>query len=61
MLVLQRGIVAAWLWTAFYIALLATGYILRFRSGAWKSIDVLGRQAPVEPLRPGSEALGIAE
>ncbi len=41
---LQAGILTAWAWMAFDIILLGTGLIWRFKSGAWRKIDVLGRQ-----------------
>jgi MATE family multidrug resistance protein len=43
-LVFGRGIFAAWSWCAVYIALLSVGLLLRFHSGRWKSIDLLGAQ-----------------
>lgn len=56
---LERGVVTAWWWTAFYIALMAIGFIWRFRSGAWKAIDMLGAERPVIPNRPGAEAMVV--
>jgi MATE family multidrug resistance protein len=44
--VLQRGIIASWLWTALYVFALSAGYFWRFASGRWKKIDVLGREDP---------------
>jgi MATE family multidrug resistance protein len=38
------GIKAAWLWLVFYVFILVIGFAWRFRSGRWKTIDVLGRQ-----------------
>ncbi|NCC53200.1 MAG: MATE family efflux transporter [Spartobacteria bacterium] len=44
--VLHMGITVVWFWAALYITCMAVGYILRFRSGRWKTIDVLGRKVP---------------
>ncbi len=56
-IVFKLGIFVAWGWTAVYIAILASGYLWRFRSGKWKNIDLLGSQVPIQPDRPGAEAL----
>lgn len=56
-LLLRGGIILSWSWTALYILLLAVGYWMRFASGKWKRIDVLGRHLPLEPTRPAAEAL----
>jgi len=45
------GPIAAWLWCMFYIIILGVGFILRFRSGRWKTIDILERHVPVEDER----------
>jgi len=42
--VLHLGIIVLWSWVALYITCMAWGYVLRFRSGRWKNIDVLGRK-----------------
>jgi MATE family multidrug resistance protein len=57
--VLKGSIIWCWLWTAFYIAVLGLGYILRFRRDRWKSIDLMGRQPPTEPARGAAEALVV--
>ncbi len=56
---LERGVVTAWWWTAFYIACMAVGFIWRFRTGCWKGIDLLGAERPVIPNRPGAEAMVV--
>lgn len=58
---LQAGILASWCWTAFYIGVLATGYLVRFAMGRWKSIDVLERPPPIEPSRMGGEAFIVTD
>ena len=42
-LVFRGGILAAWLWMAVYVFILAAGFFVRYRSGRWKTIDLLGR------------------
>lgn len=49
--VLEGGVYMSWLWTLSYIILLGIGFILRFRSGRWKKIDLLDRRAPVVDSR----------
>ena len=51
---LDSGLLAAWLWLALYVLLLATGFWLRFRRGKWKAIDMIAGRAPVAP--PAAEA-----
>ncbi len=48
-LVFKLNIYISWSWTLIYIVLLAIGFTLRFRSGRWKSIDLLDRRATVVP------------
>ncbi|MBU0677330.1 MAG: MATE family efflux transporter [Verrucomicrobia bacterium] len=57
----RGSILVAWSWTTLYVGLVAFGYMIRFRSGRWKSIEVLEPRPYVEPSRPGSEAIGIAD
>ncbi len=47
----HAGPVAAWLWCLLYIIILAVGFCWRFKSGRWKSIDILERHTPVEDAR----------
>lgn len=39
---LKCGIVTAWWWTGLYVAFLGIGFVIRFFSGKWKSINVIG-------------------
>lgn len=55
------GLLAMWTWALFYIALLAGGYIVRFRGGKWKSIQVIESPLPPPALRPGAEALATGD
>jgi MATE family multidrug resistance protein len=48
---LDAGPVAAWLWCLLYISVLSIGLIWRFRSGRWKTIDILERHIPIEDER----------
>ncbi|MBN2163681.1 MAG: MATE family efflux transporter [Pontiellaceae bacterium] len=50
-LVLHVGPVIAWLWCLLYIIVLSLGLCWRFKSGRWKSIDILDRHTPVEEER----------
>jgi multidrug resistance protein, MATE family len=50
-LVLHAGPIAAWLWCLLYISIIGIGFCLRFRSGRWKTIDILERHTPVEDER----------
>ncbi len=45
--VFKAGVYASWAWTLLYIIILGIGFILRFRSSRWKSIDLLDRRATV--------------
>lgn len=45
------GPIAAWLWCMFYIIILGVGFCWRFKSGRWKTIDILERHIPVEEER----------
>lgn len=45
--VLKLNIYISWGWTLLYILILGTGFLLRFRSGRWKKIDLLDRRANV--------------
>jgi MATE family multidrug resistance protein len=61
-LVLKRGLIAAWMWTCAYIVVLAAGYLWRFKRGRWKSIDLLGRgvvEALPPPGRPGADGMAV--
>ena len=47
---LKLNIFISWAWTVFYILILGVGYFWRFRTGKWKSIDLLDRKKkPPEP------------
>jgi len=48
---LHAGPVVAWLWCLLYICVLSAGFCLRFKSGRWKTIDILERHIPVEDER----------
>jgi len=43
-LVFKCNIYVSWGWTLIYIMILAVGFTARFRSGKWKSIDLLDRR-----------------
>ncbi len=46
-LVFKCDLYMSWTWTLLYIVILCAGFSLRFRSGRWKSIDLLDRRASI--------------
>ena len=50
--VFHGGVYASWGWTLLYIVILGGGFALRFRSGRWKSIDLLDRRAALPSESP---------
>jgi len=42
--VLDWGVLAVWAWLAIYAGVLGVVFLIRFRRGKWKGIDVLGRR-----------------
>jgi MATE family multidrug resistance protein len=60
-LVLGGGLLSMWTWALFYVGALATGYYLRFRSGKWKTIQVIESPPPPPVTRPGAEALATCD
>ena len=58
-LVFEAGVYISWAWTLLYIILLGIGFVLRFRSERWKSIDLLDRRVPVTPEAARSVQPGI--
>jgi MATE family multidrug resistance protein len=54
-------ILQSWAWLTVYVWLLSIGFFIRFRSGKWKSIEVIESVPPIVPSRPGSEAMGMVE
>jgi MATE family multidrug resistance protein len=59
--VFKAGLLAAWIWMTVYVVFMAAGFLWRYRSGAWKSIDMLGRETPLQPNRPGAEAFAVVD
>lgn len=59
--VLRRGIVAAWCWLMVYVILMAAGFLWRYRSGRWKSIELLERQSTLQPPHGGAEAMIVGD
>ena len=49
---LDAGLLAAWLWLALYVLLLAAGFWLRFRRGKWKAIDMISGRPPAAEAVP---------
>ena len=56
-LVLKSSIFVSWTWTLLYVLILGTGFALRFRSNAWRNIDLLDR-LPVSVDSGSTEGLG---
>jgi MATE family, multidrug efflux pump len=46
---LDAGLIVAWLWMTMFVLLLSIGFWFRFRSGRWKSIEM------IQPLPPAVE------
>jgi multidrug resistance protein, MATE family len=59
--VLHRGIVAAWLWLTFYVIIMAAGFLWRYRSGRWKSIELLEKPPTLQPPHGGAEAMIVVD
>jgi len=57
--VLDGGIYVAWGWAILYLSVMATGYWLRFRSGRWKNIELIEKNAP--PPSADIETLAVTE
>jgi MATE family multidrug resistance protein len=55
--VFNCNVYVSWSWTLLYIIILGIGFVLRFRSSHWKSIDLLDRRADV--VVDGGEGLGM--
>ncbi len=47
----HAGPMPAWLWCLLYITIIGFGFCVRFKSGRWKTIDILERHIPVEDER----------
>jgi len=60
-LVFKAGLIVAWMWLAFYVFLLAVGFFWRFRSGRWKTIELLEPSVPFTTARSGVEALTVGD
>jgi MATE family multidrug resistance protein len=58
--VLGCSVAQAWMWLAAFVWLLAAGYYLRFRTGRWKTIEVIEPLPPPGTARRG-EAVVVAE
>lgn len=59
--VFNVGLFPAWLWMAVFVGIMASGFLLRFRSGIWKRIEVLEREALSPANRPAAEAFTVGE
>lgn len=57
----RGGIVSLWLFTTLYIALLALGYLIRYRGGKWRSMVLVEPSGPGKPtgLWNGDPAPGV--
>ena len=54
---LQSTYLVSWIWTLLYIGILGVGFSLRFASGKWKSIKLLGKRPVVSPVGARSDSL----
>ncbi len=59
--VFKGGILHAWAFLAFTIMLISGGFYWRFKSGVWKSIDLLDRQTPAPPANVGQEGRVLSD
>lgn len=61
--VLSRGgtILQAWAVMTVYVLILAAGFWWRWQSGRWRKIDLLERETPLIPSRPGAEGLILSD
>ena len=59
--VFKVGLVPAWLWLAVFVMVMASGFLLRYRSGVWKKIEMLERETPFPASRPAAEAFTAVE
>ncbi len=57
----RGGILDAWVFLAFVIATISSGFFLRFRSGRWKSIEVLDRQSPLPLANIGQDGRTLVD
>lgn len=58
---LGAGILASWAYLTFVIMIMSAGFLWRFRSGVWHSIEVIEREPPLVPPRAAAEAAVIPE
>lgn len=61
LLFLKAGLMASWVWLVLYVCILGLGFLWRFRSGRWKTIEVIDRQIPPLPPHGPSDPLGLVE
>ena len=61
LLVFDGGLLSMWTWALFYVGMLALGYLIRFRSGKWKTIQVIESPAPPPAARTGAEAMAVCD
>jgi multidrug resistance protein, MATE family len=60
-LVLGLGLLSMWAWASVFVAVLAAGYIVRFRGGKWKTIEVIESPPPPPAGRTGAEGLAVGD
>lgn len=58
---LDRGILASWAFLTFVIMIMSLGFLWRFRSGVWKSIEVIETAPTLAPPRAAAEASVLPE
>lgn len=61
LVVLERGVLAGWVWLTLYVFVLAAGYMVRFLRGCWKTIRLIETPLQIVPDRPGAEPLALIE
>jgi MATE family multidrug resistance protein len=60
-LLLGLGLLSMWFWASVFVAVLATGYVIRFRGGKWKTIEVIESPPPPPAGRIGAEGLAVGD
>ena len=58
---LDRGILSSWAFLTFVIMIMSVGFLWRFRSGVWKTIEVIERAPTMAPPRAAAEASILPE
>jgi hypothetical protein len=61
LLVLGSGLLSMWAWAPVFVAVPAAGYLVLFRGGKWKPIDVIELPPPPPGGRTGAEGWAVGD